>query len=74
MRTATLRLKDLSCPSCIKKIEGALLKQNGVEDARVLFSASKGIVVFDEEVISVDQLINIVQKLGYPVLTSKVKS
>ena len=72
MRTVKYQVEELTCPSCIKKIEGALSKQEGVKEAKVLFNSNKVKVIFDEGIVSSDQLRNIVQKLGYPVLGSKI--
>jgi copper chaperone len=68
MKTIKLQLEPLTCPSCIKKIEGALSKQEGVQEANVLFNFSKVKVLFNEEVVSTEQLITTIQKIGYPVL------
>lgn len=40
--------------------------------SKVLFNASKVKAEFDENVVSADELISKVEKLGYPVLSSKV--
>ncbi|CAH0345788.1 heavy-metal-associated domain-containing protein [Bacillus sp. CECT 9360] len=72
MKTVKFQMEELTCPSCIKKIEGALSKQKGVKEAKVLFSSSKVKVVFDEAVVTTEHLKDIVQKLGYPVLETKV--
>ena len=71
MKTAVLQLETLTCPTCIKKVEGALSKVGGVEDVKVLFNASKAKVDFDSSIVSVEQLKNVVEKLGYDVLTVK---
>jgi len=41
MNKVTMKLDDLTCPSCMTKIEGALSHQDGVKDVKVLFNASK---------------------------------
>ena len=41
MSKAILQLDALSCPSCMQKIKGALEKQDGVENVKVLFNAAK---------------------------------
>lgn len=70
MKTTTLKLEALTCPSCIKKIEGALKKQPGIKDARVLFNSSKCVVEFNEDAIHSNDIATIVEKLGYSVLTT----
>lgn len=72
MKTVKFAVEDLTCPSCIKKIEGALSKKSGVDEAKVLFNSSKVKVVFEEDAVSVNQLAEMIQKLGYPVLETKI--
>lgn len=72
MRKVVFGLEPLSCPSCIKKIESALNKLNGVEDAKVLFHSGKVRAQFDDSVIQADELKNLIVNLGYPVLSQKV--
>ncbi|MFE8697532.1 heavy-metal-associated domain-containing protein [Cytobacillus sp. FJAT-53684] len=71
MKTATYQLEPLTCPSCVKKIEGTLKKQPGVSEARVLFHSSKVKTSFDETIVNAKELNTIIEKLGYPVLASK---
>lgn len=71
MITVKFQLETLSCPSCIQRIETILNKEKGVSVAKVLFSSSKVKVEFDETVVSVDQLVEVIMKLGYPVLSKK---
>lgn len=72
MKKIEIRLEPLSCPSCIKRIEGKLNKTKGVTDARVLFNSSKVKAMFDEKIQSPESLTKIIEKLGYSVLSNKV--
>ena len=72
MRTAQFQLEPLTCPSCIKKIEGTLSKIDGVEEVKVLFNSSKVKVVLHEAQITPEKIQNTIEKLGYPVLSNKV--
>ena len=72
MRTAKLQLEPLTCPSCVKKIEGALSKREGVHEAKVLFNSSQVKVVFAEDAIDANQLKQTVEQLGYPVSNVKL--
>jgi len=76
MKKATIQLETLTCPSCIQKIEGALKKVEGVDNASVniRFNASKTEVNFDEEKVSIDQIEEVIRRMGYPVLSSGVKA
>lgn len=71
MRKTVLQLETVTCPSCIRRIEGTLVKQNGVESAVVKFNASKVEVSHDEEVITSQRISEIITQLGYQVLSVK---
>ncbi|PLC54261.1 heavy metal-binding protein [Pollutimonas nitritireducens] len=72
MKKAVYQMQPFSCPSCIRRIEGALLKQPGVRDARLLFHSAKARVEFDESIVDATTLGNIIASLGYTVLSKKV--
>jgi len=72
MKKVVFGLEPLSCPSCIKKIEGSLNKMAGVKESKVLFNSNKARVEFDENIIQADALQEVIVKLGYPVLSQKV--
>ena len=72
MKKAVFQLESLTCPSCIKKIETTLNKTEGVDSAVVLFISSKVKTQFDETRIEAEQLVKIIETLGYPVLSTKV--
>ncbi len=71
MKTVRFQLEVLTCPSCINKIEGVLKKEDGVENAKVLFNSSKVKVEYNEEKTSADKLAGLIEQLGYPVLSQK---
>ncbi|WP_125573041.1 heavy-metal-associated domain-containing protein [Levilactobacillus huananensis] len=74
MSKVTMKLDDLTCPSCMTKIEGALSKKDGVKDVKVLFNASKIKAEFDEDTVTAENLADTVTDLGYTVKSSKVKA
>ncbi|HJE86793.1 MAG TPA: heavy-metal-associated domain-containing protein [Levilactobacillus hammesii] len=74
MSKVTMKLDDLTCPSCMTKIEGALSHQDGVKDVKVLFNASKIKAEFDDSAVSAESLADVVNDLGYTVKSSKVKA
>jgi len=73
MRTATYQMEELSCPSCIKKIEKALTKQEGVEDVKVLFNSGKVKVSYQEDRANPKAYEELLTRLGYPVLSTKIQ-
>ncbi|PIC98348.1 MULTISPECIES: heavy-metal-associated domain-containing protein [unclassified Sporosarcina] len=72
MKKAVFLMEPFSCPSCVKKIEGALSRAKGVQQVKVLFHSSKVRVEFDESVVEANELQELIVKLGYPVLNQKV--
>ena len=68
MTRVKFQLEPLTCPSCIKKIEGKVGKMDGVEEVKVLFNSSKVKVDYDEEQVAREELKNVIEKLGYPVV------
>lgn len=75
MKSATIQLETLTCPSCMQKIEGALKGLDGVDQdtAKVSFNSSKVKLDFDEDKVSIQEIENAISKLGYDVLKSRVK-
>lgn len=69
MRKTILQLETVTCPSCIKRIEGTLRKIKGVDKVEVKFNASKVEVNHDEQSVSIDELSHVITKLGYKVLS-----
>ena len=72
MTKAVIQLETLTCPSCVKKIESALNRLEGVNSVKVLFNSSKVKAEFDASQVSVDKIKETIIKLGYEVLSSKI--
>ncbi|MBT2569557.1 heavy-metal-associated domain-containing protein [Planococcus sp. ISL-110] len=68
MTRVKFQLEPLTCPSCIKKIEGKVGEIGGVEEVKVLFNSSKVKVDYDEEQVAPEELKTVIEKLGYPVM------
>lgn len=75
MKSATIQLETLTCPSCMLKIEGALKAIDGIvqDTINVSFNSSKAKFDFDEDKASIDEIEAAITKVGYDVLKSKVK-
>lgn len=69
MAKLVLQLERLTCPSCIKKIENALIRTEGIDSAKVLFMTSKVRVEFDESKIDDSKIEEAIESLGYKVLS-----
>ena len=74
MKSATIQLEALACPSCMQK-SNLPLKPRGVEQdtVKILFNASKVKLDFDDEKVSIEEIEDSIKKLGYEVIKSKVK-
>ncbi|MGI6037859.1 MAG: heavy-metal-associated domain-containing protein [Limnochordia bacterium] len=75
MKTATIQLETLACPSCMLKIEGAVKGLEGVEQdsVKVLFNSSKVKLSFDESKVAIDDIEKTITQVGYEVKNSKVR-
>lgn len=60
-----LRSDELSCPSCVTKIEKSLLALPGVAKAEVKFSSGRIEIEHDVAQTDVAALVNSVAKVGY---------
>ncbi len=60
-----LRSDDMSCPSCVVKLEGALKRLDGVADARVHFATGRIEVEHEPGEASVEALVEAVRREGY---------
>jgi copper ion binding protein len=65
MQKTTLRSQELTCPSCVAKIEKALGALDGVELAKVHFNTGRIEVQHDAARASVDDLVKAVRGAGY---------
>lgn len=76
MQKATIQLETLTCPSCMQKIENGVKSLDGVDkkSIKVLFNSSKVRVEYDDEKVSIKDIENAIDKLGYEVLKSQVKN
>ena len=71
MTLGTFTTKPFSCPSCIKKIESAVGRMDGVESVDVGFNSSRVKVVFDDSRTSAEAIGKVIDGLGYPVVKTR---
>ncbi len=76
MQKATIQLETLACPSCMQKIENGVKALEGIdkESLKVLFNSSKVKVDYDNEKVSIKDIENTIEKLGYEIIKSQVKA
>lgn len=61
----TLRSRELTCPSCVAKIEKALQNVQGVTAAKVFFNTGRIEVEHDPQAADREQLVKAVRAVGY---------
>lgn len=71
MKKAVMQLEQLTCPTCVKKIETVLTKTQGIGNVSVLFNASKVKVDYNEEEVTMKEVSRKIMDLGYAVLSIK---
>ncbi|MBP6904826.1 MAG: cadmium-translocating P-type ATPase [Candidatus Pacebacteria bacterium] len=65
MTTKTLKIKGMHCASCATVITNKVSKLEGVDSVNVNFATEKAAVSFDGDVVSIHQMNNEIEKLGY---------
>lgn len=64
----TFKIKGMTCASCAHYIEKSIGKISGVESCGINFATETARVVFDDAVVSIDQMNNTIQPLGYELI------
>ncbi len=75
MKTATIQLETLTCPSCMQKIEGAVKNLPGIDQAsiKVSFNSSRLRLDFNDAEVSIEEIEKAIKRVGYDVEKSRVK-
>ncbi|WP_312279809.1 sulfite exporter TauE/SafE family protein [Oscillibacter sp.] len=68
IKAEKLHIDGMSCVNCQNKVEKKLRGTPGVQTADVSYAAGTAKVTYDADVISVEKLAAIIQKLGYQVV------
>lgn len=68
MNTVTLNVQGMSCNHCVNSIEGALGKLEGVQSAKVSLADNQVTVTFEESVVSLDKVKEMIEDQGYDVV------
>mgnify|MGYP006419882943 FL=1 len=71
MKNGTFKIENMSCSSCVAKIENELRSTVGVQNVVVNFATNKATVEFLPEKISLNQIMSKVDKLGYKTVSKK---
>lgn len=60
-----LQIGGMSCASCSSRLEKKLSKTAGIESATVNLSLAKAQIVYDEEVISLEEILKRIREIGF---------
>ncbi|NMB08962.1 MAG: cadmium-translocating P-type ATPase [Tissierellia bacterium] len=66
-KTITLDVIGMTCAACSSRVEKALKKNEGVINPVVNLLQQKATIEFNPEIISIDEIIKIIEKTGYEV-------
>jgi Cu+-exporting ATPase len=61
----TIPVIGMTCASCVRRVERALSKKEGVASASVSFAAEKATVEYDPKTTSPNDLIGTIEGVGY---------
>lgn len=61
----SLKIRGLNCAACVRTVEKALTRHPGVREARVNLALERADVLYDEDVLGPDELVELVEKAGY---------
>ncbi|PAD77353.1 heavy metal translocating P-type ATPase [Paenibacillus campinasensis] len=64
-KKTSLQLTGMTCAACANRIEKGLSRMEGVQEASVNFALEKAAVVYDPGVVTVQQMEEKIEKLGY---------
>lgn len=65
IKSIVINIHGMSCASCSRTVENALVNLEGVDTASVNFASSEASVSYDDDTITPSHLIEAVQKTGY---------
>lgn len=67
MKKVILTVKGMSCGHCEKRVNEALLALNGVKKSKASSKKSEVVCLFDESVVSLEQIKAAITEAGYGV-------
>lgn len=67
IKTKKIRISGMTCVNCQNTIENKLRNTAGVQKADVSYSAGTAVVTYDTDILSLEDISRIIEKLGYKV-------
>jgi sulfite exporter TauE/SafE/plastocyanin domain-containing protein/copper chaperone CopZ len=71
MKKERIKVYDMTCTSCEKRVERAVTKLNGVKDAKASFAGQCAEIEYDDKECSLNQIKTAIKGAGYTTETSK---
>ncbi|CDQ19930.1 heavy metal translocating P-type ATPase [Halobacillus karajensis] len=68
-----LDIQGMTCSACSTRIQKALNKTEGVNEASINLATEAGVVEYDPDQLSVDDILRKVEKLGYHAVTKQTR-
>lgn len=65
LEECTLHITGMSCVMCVNTVESGLRDTSGIDTVIVNLSAENATITFDEEVISIEDIISKIESMGY---------
>lgn len=72
-KTATIRIKGMTCAACAAHIQKAVERMEGVGEASLNFATEKLNVSFDPQLVTIEKIIAKVRTVGYDVALDKIE-
>lgn len=66
MLKAKLKVSGMSCQHCVGRVKTILEESEGISDIQIKLESGKVDLSYDENKLSIDQIINIITSAGYP--------
>ncbi|CAF3788920.1 unnamed protein product [Rotaria sordida] len=63
--TQHIRITGMTCQSCVRNIENTITKLNGIQSIKVSLEDKLGVVVFDLNVININDIIKRINEIGF---------
>jgi len=65
MKTINIEIKGMTCDGCKNSVERVLNRQEAVKKAIVNLEQGNAMVAFDEKMLSTDDMIQMINRLGF---------
>lgn len=67
----SFKIEGMTCAACVRAVERAVKKLDGIDEANVNLATEKMVVKYDEEKLSESKIVETVVKSGYKALADE---